>query len=714
MCRQLVSLAKLAHGCGPPTHTACKAFGKAEASGLKLREKMAAHGSGRATAGFARRLPAIPAARAPAERRHAAEPAVSTMSSVAGSSKPEVSQQHWAGSDALIGMIERMRAEHREDVHKLLELLAKKDEQHREDLRKKDEQHREDMHKLLDKKDELLTKKDGQHHEDRCKKDEQLERLVQQLSSGAAAGTMPFPVSLHQPMPPAVPAVPPPAAPSPPQARRMQPDAAGQDQSQQISISSSASVPTDDWVALLQAGGDEVEAALTAVLESALETLEAVLVLTPRKQRKTVKAQCERTEEILEELSGQVVGRLASCQAEELRVLGEKFGAVQALRATGETDMGCMNAVEEAVEELEKCSNVVVGSSRQLASTQNHVRRLGLEALAGLSQTVLEQSVVAEVEAAALVLAVAMDEGKADGERATSLLGLFVLGLRNAAAAADVLVQQLAAHAPIVSEVCDGRLQGREGAAMQVNSIACEFLGLEIAFKCGAAVRGPLEKAYIGFLAALVKEVSCSKARYQELLPLYLEATESDDAVVASAACLAICQVVANSSTGKECVGTCLSCDPARVVWGNWKRLIEPGTSVTRWRLLAQELSVESVCLAAAGCSLHNVSGVTATRGGIPHDGVGPELVAEAAHMLQVNCDSKLSAQDRFSFFTFFWAASLAGYATQDSAHHPGLLPCAEALLWAAVHGSFPFIGIDFAVCEYHFSFSVPRGAIRS
>ena len=89
-------------------------------------------------------------------------------------------------------------------------------------------------------------------------------------------------------------------------------------------------------------------------------------------------------------------------------------------------------------------------------------------------------------------------------------------------------------------------------------------------------------------------------------------------------------------------------------------------------------------------------------------------MVAEAAHMLQVNCDSKLSAQDRFSFFTFLWAASIVGYAAQDSAHHPGLLPCAQALLWAAVHGSFPFIGVDFAACEYHFSFSVSCGAIRS
>ena len=270
----------------------------------------------------------------------------------------------------------------------------------------------------------------------------------------------------------------------------------------------------------MQAGGDEAEAALSAVLESALETLEAVLMLTPRKQRKAVKAQCERTEAMLEELNGEVVGRLASCEAGELTVLGEKLRTVQALRATDETHMACMNVTDEALDELEKCSNVVMGSSRQLASTQPTVRRLGLEALAGLPRTVLEQSVLAEVEAASLVLAVAVDEGKADGERATALMGLFVLGLRNAGAAMEVLVQHFEAYAPILSEVCDGRVQGREAAAMHVNCVACEFLSQEIMSKCGAAVRGPLEKAYMGYLGALIKELSCSKARYQELLLL--------------------------------------------------------------------------------------------------------------------------------------------------------------------------------------------------
>ena len=217
----------------------------------------------------------------------------------------------------------------------------------------------------------------------------------------------------------------------------------------------------------MQAGGDEAEAALSNVLESALETLEAALMLTPRKQRKSVKAQCERAEAMLEELNDEVVGRLVSCAADELRVLGEKLGSVQALRATGDTDIGCLDLMIGALDDLEKCSNVITGSSRQLAAAQPAVRRLGLEALSALPRTVLEQSVAAEVEAASLVLAVAVDEGKADEERVTALLSLFVLSLRNAGATVDVLVKYLATG--VDAEVYDGRVQGREGALWAPN-----------------------------------------------------------------------------------------------------------------------------------------------------------------------------------------------------------------------------------------------------
>ena len=120
---------------------------------------------------------------------------------------------------------------------------------------------------MLAEKDDMLAKLLAkllvQHSEDLRRKDEQLERLVQRLAAGEQASHTSHAAVERQPqivsMPPAAPSVPHLAAPSPLQARRTQPDAARQDQSQPISISSSASVPTDDWVALLQTGGDEVE-----------------------------------------------------------------------------------------------------------------------------------------------------------------------------------------------------------------------------------------------------------------------------------------------------------------------------------------------------------------------------------------------------------------------------------------------------------------------
>eukprot|EP01047_Picozoa_sp_COSAG01_P080372 COSAG01_NODE_15601_length_1320_cov_1.821458_1_plen_396_part_01 len=299
-------------------------------------------------------------------------------------------------------------AQHRED-------LRRKDDQHRDGMRLKDEQHREDMRRkdeqlakkdqqMLDtlaKKDEQLAKKDEQHREDMRMKDEHLDRLMHQLSGGGlAARASPAPVlQLHQtspklPMMPAAPSAQPPAAPSPQhQARRVQPlpdkEAPPPPPAPAMPVSDGASSPpppsTDALAAQLQGGGDGAEAALVAVLECALQTLEAVLMSTPRKQRKALKAQCERAEVMLEELGEAVVGRLASCEAAELRALSEQLCTVQALRiGTDEVGMACIGIIRQGLDELEQCSNVVVGSSRQLGSVETHVRRLGLEALAGL------------------------------------------------------------------------------------------------------------------------------------------------------------------------------------------------------------------------------------------------------------------------------------------------------------------------------------------
>jgi len=320
------------------------------------------------------------------------------------------------------------------------------------------------------------------------------------------------------------------------------------------------------------------------------------------------------------------------------------------------------------------------------------VRRRGLEALAGLKRVVLEEAVAAEVEVASMVLALAMDEGKADGERATALLGVFVMGLRNADAMVDVLAKfNSEAGGQITTEVYDGRVQGRDGAAMYVNSVACMSLGFDIALKYGAAVRGPLEKAALALMGAFVK-ASCPKPRYQELLPLFLEAAASDDAVMASAACMSMAWPL-YGKTSKACAGTYLSCDPATVCWGVRGRLVETGLPARQWRPLVQVLSVESVCVSTVSLALQNVP-IYALA--VPHDGIWPDIIAEVVHMCNVNLEAKLSAQDRFSWGSICCAFLIADRAARDPAHHPALLPCAEALLWTSANG-FAFVGADIA-----------------
>ena len=55
-----------------------------------------------------------------------------------------------------------------------------------------------------------------------------------------------------------------------------------------------------DLVTQLQAGGDDAEAVLADVLETGLDAFETLAVSIPRKQRKAVKAHCERIEIALE------------------------------------------------------------------------------------------------------------------------------------------------------------------------------------------------------------------------------------------------------------------------------------------------------------------------------------------------------------------------------------------------------------------------------
>ena len=99
----------------------------------------------------------------------------------------------------------------------------------------------------------------------------------------------------------------------------------------------------DNLVAQLQAGGSEAEAALVRVLESALEVLEAVAMSTPRKQRKALKIQCEKVETVLEEVDGELVGRLTTCDRAEIIQLSENSAACMHCRQTRPVSSACVS-----------------------------------------------------------------------------------------------------------------------------------------------------------------------------------------------------------------------------------------------------------------------------------------------------------------------------------------------------------------------------------
>ena len=70
--------------------------------------------------------------------------------------------------------------------------------------------------------------------------------------------------------------------------------------------------------------------------------------------------------------------------------------------------------------------------------------------------------------------------------------------------------------------------------------------------------------------------------------------------------------------------------------------------------------------------------------------------IREAVHLATVNWEAKLSAQDRFSQTPFNDLLILLTRAARDPAHHPAIMPCAEALLWASGN-DFTWVGQSLA-----------------
>ena len=122
-----------------------------------------------------------------------------------------------------------------------------------------------------------------------------------------------------------------------------------------------------------------------------------------------------------------------------------------------------------------------------------------------------------------------MDERQADGERATALLGLFSLGLRNKSAAMDVLVKfGKQAYGQIQGEVRGSGAEWRQRRCSSTLSraLCCK----EIATKSeDTAVRESLESAVMVAAGAIVK-ASCPR-RSTRSCCRFIATTDGDDVV---------------------------------------------------------------------------------------------------------------------------------------------------------------------------------------
>eukprot|EP01048_Picozoa_sp_COSAG05_P005112 COSAG05_NODE_295_length_11962_cov_6.608952_11_plen_737_part_00 len=601
-----------------------------------------------------------------------------------------------------------LRAELRRQLEKKDKQLEKKDEQ----LEKKDEQ----LERFLKERDEQLDKKDAQleslrkekdgqlekHRKEqhqqlerlRQEKDKQLEKLRQEkdeqiASLTAASGRAHFPemTTAHEQQFSTAPPLQPPTIASSPHLRR--PVITGRTEV----LTDAPLLTSTSCLPGLQ--GKNAEAVLSGVLEAALETLEALLVSTPRKQRQAVKAQCESVENILEELDSEMIGRLAVCDKTDLTVLSEKLDAVQALRAS-EVSMACVGVVGNAMVVLRQCCDVVISAVRQMTSTEANVRMRGLQALRALPRSALEEPRAAEASAAALVAEIGTDEGREDRERVTALLGLIALCLRNGEAIVSVLAPFTSNGVTgIFAEVLEGRLQGREGAMMAGLSWFLETLAAEVGTKCSdTTVRASLEGAVLASAGARSK-LSCSKARYEELLPLAIELATKDDDVIVACAATGVPTILLSTKMGMQYAGVFLSSKTAAAAWALRRRVVATGLPLARWKELSQTLSLESMCVAAVA---QVPTTVAVIAGVVPQDGMWPEVLAECIHLATIHHQGKLSNQGRYTLYTLREAHMLISCAARDPAHHAALLPCAQALLWTSANG-FKWTGTD--VAEY-------------
>eukprot|EP01048_Picozoa_sp_COSAG05_P005418 COSAG05_NODE_321_length_11453_cov_62.107539_2_plen_2300_part_00 len=445
-------------------------------------------------------------------------------------------------------------------------------------------------------------------------------------------------------------------------------------------------------LAALQSGNEP--GTIAAVLEHAFDVLESVLMLTPRKERKTAKALCERTEAALELIDDTMMKQLSMCEASELLVLVKCLCEVETV-VVGETErQSCLETVSEALEALQRCSDPVAGAAQMIEAADFETRLRGLSVLRGLERVVLVKHMEAEVAVAQILIELALNDQaqRTSEEQCAVWMSLFALGLRNCGAEGmvDIIYRARVEALPrITASAYSGKLWGREELAVCFCSESVDALCMEIAMQGGdAAIRALMLKAIQAGGKAWLK-LNCTAARCAEILPIAIDVVSDDDIVLASGAALAMCHILMTSGTACGGVVTA-SLDLPTVLLALLRRLSggRLRQPATWWKERAGTVQhLDMICLNGAVAGL--LAYVVPLLKTLPDSNAAwEELLLEGIHILKINQEAELSAQEAMPWWTVCWAARLVDVATHEQFRHESLLASGvvDALMWTTAH----------------------------
>eukprot|EP01047_Picozoa_sp_COSAG01_P072376 COSAG01_NODE_11493_length_1922_cov_7.001097_1_plen_640_part_11 len=483
------------------------------------------------------------------------------------------------------------------------------------------------------------------------------------------------------------------------------------DRGQNVAPRGAARVGLQELVRALRAGGEQAEDALAAVLEHGFEVLEALSLSTPRRQRKGIRAACDRLEETLE-VVGELVQQLACAEETALTPLSEYLCLVDRLKVE-DASLECVTTVIAVLDELLQHGDPVVAASRALESQESAVRARGMVALASLPRIVLEQVVDVEVGVAKAVCQL-VNNGP-EKKFGPAWLALFALCFRNGLQATISVMASdavfVASH-ETVHALGAGILDGLQGALLvgAATAVGAGMLGWEAGPKCVGPARATMERqinAHFKQMNHATKGpfVPYTRERTQQLLPCLLEAIATEDIVVASA----VSYVVGLSYTlNRDSDSTNQLLLPAlldgslalchRIVG------LPQATTAGWWGARAEELSLETLCLTGPWMIFLQQAILFCGRGSdIPRALAlqWKEIILRAVHMAKMTQAAELSQRSRrvcvhsVPVVTIRLLASISGISSQrDALVSPGLI---EVLLYIVEHENL-FANIDPAV----------------